>query len=147
MRAAGLLAAMILGWSLCQTLTEGCGSLHAYFLSKLCRCEARSLTSITTFSAARLLVMLICIRHGRCQHLSPASLTLATCHLLQEELEQGPLIPLATMAYKEQGQTYTVLRRPPEVLAGGKLEAVLHFKVKEIDPSTGDCDRSAACTV
>lgn len=59
------------------------------------------------------------------------------CALPQEDLEQGPLVPLAHMAYREEGQTYTLLRREPGVLAGGKLEAVLHFKVKEIDPATG----------
>lgn len=56
---------------------------------------------------------------------------------VQEDFEQGPVIPLPQMAFKEPGQAYTVLQRAPGTLAGGKLQAVLHFKVKEIDPSTG----------
>lgn len=55
-----------------------------------------------------------------------------------EDFEQGPVIPLPQMAFKEPGQAYTVLQRAPGTLAGGKLQAVLHFKVKEIDPSTGE---------
>lgn len=38
------------------------------------------------------------------------------------------------------GQCFTVLSRPPGSLASGKIGNVLKFRVKEIDPSTGEAE-------
>ena len=47
------------------------------------------------------------------------------------------MIPLPRMTYNEVGQTFILLGRAENSLAFGKVVATLHFKVKEIDPSTG----------
>lgn len=38
------------------------------------------------------------------------------------------------------GQCYTILSRPEGSLAAGKIANILKFKVKEIDPTTGEAE-------
>lgn len=56
---------------------------------------------------------------------------------VQEELEQSLVLPLERMVYNEVARTYVVLERAPNSLAFDTLVPTLHFRVKEIDPSTG----------
>mmetsp|Transcript_25184 Transcript_25184/g.54739 ORF Transcript_25184/g.54739 Transcript_25184/m.54739 type:complete len:900 (-) Transcript_25184:336-3035(-) len=57
-----------------------------------------------------------------------------------EEFEEESVIPLDVMPLNGVGQTFTVLRRPENSWALGKLVNILKFKVKEIDPSTGEAE-------
>lgn len=50
------------------------------------------------------------------------------------------VLPLAEMPHQGEAQTYVVLARPTNSMAMGKLPAMLKFKVKEIDPSTGEAE-------
>ncbi|KAK9828743.1 hypothetical protein WJX72_001875 [[Myrmecia] bisecta] len=57
-----------------------------------------------------------------------------------EDFEEEAVLPLASMAYGSVGQTYVVLARPEGSMALGKFVNILKFKVKEIDPSTGETE-------
>ena len=48
------------------------------------------------------------------------------------------MIPLDVMPLNGVGHTFTVLRRAEGSVALGKLANILRFKLKEIDPSTGE---------
>lgn len=48
------------------------------------------------------------------------------------------MLPLAVMPQEGAGQTYVVLARPPGSMALGRFVNILRFRVKEIDPSTGE---------
>lgn len=50
------------------------------------------------------------------------------------------MLPLAEMPHQGEEQTYIVLARPANSMAMAKLPAILKFKVKEIDPSTGEAE-------
>ena len=56
----------------------------------------------------------------------------------QEEFEEESVIPLDVMPLNAVGQTFTVLRRPEGSVSLGKTANILKFKLKEIDPSTGE---------
>lgn len=43
------------------------------------------------------------------------------------------------MSYNLMGQTYVLLGRPEGSMALGKITGSLAFRIKEIDPSTGNC--------
>lgn len=58
----------------------------------------------------------------------------------QEEFEQQTVVPLDRMVYNEVGHIYVVLGRAPNSLAFGAIVPTLQFKVKEIDPSTGEAE-------
>lgn len=47
-------------------------------------------------------------------------------------------MPLDVMPLNGVGHTFTVLRRPAGSFTLGKFLNILKFRVKEIDPSTGD---------
>lgn len=50
------------------------------------------------------------------------------------------MLPLSVMPGEGSpaGQTYVVLARPPGSMALGRFANTLRFRVKEIDPSTGE---------
>lgn len=54
------------------------------------------------------------------------------------------MLPLKVMPGVEEGpgQTYVVLARPPGSMALGRFLNILRFRIKEIDPTTGEarCD-------
>mmetsp|Transcript_4485 Transcript_4485/g.7532 ORF Transcript_4485/g.7532 Transcript_4485/m.7532 type:complete len:900 (-) Transcript_4485:576-3275(-) len=54
--------------------------------------------------------------------------------------EEECVVPLDVMPLNSVGHTFTVLRRSPGALSLGKLVNVLKFKVKEIDPGTGEVE-------
>ena len=58
----------------------------------------------------------------------------------QEEFSEELVLPLAVMPGENSpaGQTYVVLARPPGSMALGRFANTLRFRVKEIDPSTGE---------
>lgn len=56
------------------------------------------------------------------------------------EFDEEATVPLDVMPLNGVGQTFTVLRREPGAIALGKLMNVLKFKVKEIDPSSGEVE-------
>lgn len=60
---------------------------------------------------------------------------------VQEGFEEEVSVPLARMEYGTVGQSYVLLKREAGSMTMGKLGACLQFKVKEIDPSTGQCGR------
>lgn len=57
-----------------------------------------------------------------------------------EEFTQELVLPLAVMPQEGAGQTYVVLARPPGSMALGRFLNILRFRVKEIDPSTGEAE-------
>lgn len=57
-----------------------------------------------------------------------------------EEFEEEATLPLAVMPQDGAGQTYVVLARPPGSMAIGRILNTLRFRVKEIDPSTGEAE-------
>eukprot|EP00898_Chlorokybus_atmophyticus_P002159 jgi/Chlat1/2944/Chrsp2S04678 len=57
-----------------------------------------------------------------------------------EEFEEESSVPLARMPYGEPGQIYVCLKRPAGSCSVGKFINVLKFKIKEVDPSTGDVE-------
>mmetsp|Transcript_62 Transcript_62/g.100 ORF Transcript_62/g.100 Transcript_62/m.100 type:complete len:901 (-) Transcript_62:1459-4161(-) len=57
-----------------------------------------------------------------------------------EEFEEEATVPLDVMPVNGVGHTFTVLRRPPGSYALGKFVSILKFRVKEIDPSTGEAE-------
>ncbi|KAK9837106.1 hypothetical protein WJX81_003075 [Elliptochloris bilobata] len=57
-----------------------------------------------------------------------------------EEFEEEAVVPLERMPHGAVGHTFTLLRRPEGSMALGKLVNILRFKVKEIDPSTGETE-------
>ena len=56
------------------------------------------------------------------------------------DLEEESSIPLAVAPNDGAGQAYVVLRRTVEGPAIGTIASILKFKVKEIDPSTGEAE-------
>ena len=58
--------------------------------------------------------------------------------LVQPELEEATVVPLAVMPFGEVGRTFVMLSRGEGSLALGKLACTLRFTIKEIDPSTGE---------
>jgi hypothetical protein len=57
-----------------------------------------------------------------------------------QDLEADICLPLASMPLNEKSQCFTVLRRPVGSLATSKIQSVLKFTVKEIDPSSGEAE-------
>ncbi|KAL6759224.1 adaptin N terminal region-domain-containing protein [Haematococcus lacustris] len=57
-----------------------------------------------------------------------------------EEFEEESVVPLEVMPLNGVGHAFTVLRRPLGSLALGKMAAVLKFKVKEVDPTSGETE-------
>ncbi|KAL4437499.1 hypothetical protein ABPG77_003480 [Micractinium sp. CCAP 211/92] len=57
-----------------------------------------------------------------------------------EEFSEELVLPLAEMPHEGAGQTYVVLARPPGSMALGRFVNILRFRVKEIDPSTGEAE-------
>ncbi len=55
------------------------------------------------------------------------------------------VLPLDEMPHTGEGQTYVVLSRPANSMLMAKLVAILKFKVKEIDPTTGMCVDGMGC--
>ena len=56
------------------------------------------------------------------------------------DLEEETSIPLAVAPNDGAGQAYVVLRRTVEGPAVGTIASILKFKVKEIDPGTGEAE-------
>ncbi|KAG2436060.1 hypothetical protein HYH02_011571 [Chlamydomonas schloesseri] len=56
------------------------------------------------------------------------------------DFEEAFTIPLDCMPLNGVGQCYTVVTRPPGAIATGKIVNILKFKVKEIDPGTGEAE-------
>lgn len=50
------------------------------------------------------------------------------------------LLPATLTVPVQVGQCFTILARPQGSLAAGKIANVLKFKVKEIDPSSGEAE-------
>jgi coatomer protein complex subunit gamma len=50
------------------------------------------------------------------------------------------LLPATLTVPVKVGQCFTILARPQGSLAAGKIANVLKFKVKEIDPSSGEAE-------
>lgn len=57
-----------------------------------------------------------------------------------EEFEAESVLPLPMMPLNEVGQCFTILSRPGGSLSAGKIANVLKFRVKEIDPTTGEAE-------
>ena len=64
-------------------------------------------------------------------------LTFPSASFPKDEFEEESVLPLDVMPLNAVGQTFTVLRRPEGSVSLGKLANILRFKLKEIDPSTG----------
>eukprot|EP00887_Chlorella_sp_A99_P007682 scaffold20.g7682.t1 len=84
----------------------------------------------------------VCVRHVleshiifQCWNVS-VTMDLAEAEDFSEEL----VLPLAVMPQSGAGQTYTVLSRAPGSLALGRFVNILRFRIKEIDPSTGEAE-------
>lgn len=58
--------------------------------------------------------------------------------LPQEEFEAEDVLPLDVMPLNAVGHTFTILHRPAGSWALGKFANILRFKVKEIDPTSGE---------
>ena len=58
----------------------------------------------------------------------------------QDQFEEESVLPLDVMPLNAVGQTFTVLRRPEGSVSLGKLANILRFKLKEIDPATGEME-------
>ncbi|GIL83130.1 hypothetical protein Vretimale_11463 [Volvox reticuliferus] len=56
------------------------------------------------------------------------------------DFEEAFTVPLDTMPLNGVGQCFTVVSRQPGAIATGKVVNILKFKVKEIDPSTGEAE-------
>ena len=56
------------------------------------------------------------------------------------DLEEDRSIPLAVAPNDGAGQAYVVLRRTVEGPATGTIASILKFKIKEIDPATGEAE-------
>ncbi|EFN55078.1 hypothetical protein CHLNCDRAFT_31542 [Chlorella variabilis] len=59
-----------------------------------------------------------------------------------EEFSEEAVLPLKVMPGVEEGpgQTYVVLARPPGSMALGRFLNILRFRIKEIDPTTGEAE-------
>mmetsp|Transcript_10179 Transcript_10179/g.11920 ORF Transcript_10179/g.11920 Transcript_10179/m.11920 type:complete len:908 (-) Transcript_10179:538-3261(-) len=57
-----------------------------------------------------------------------------------DEMEEEFTIPLASMPLNEVAETYVCFRRPENAVNVGKFACTLKFKVKEIDPATGEAE-------
>ena len=56
------------------------------------------------------------------------------------DLEEESSIPLAVAPNDGAGQAYVVLRRTAEGPAIGSIASILKFKIREIDPATGEAE-------
>jgi coatomer protein complex subunit gamma len=56
------------------------------------------------------------------------------------DFEEEASIALPAAPYDAAGQAYVVLRRPPGALALGRFACTLRFRVREIDPATGEAE-------
>ncbi|KAG2486424.1 hypothetical protein HYH03_014871 [Edaphochlamys debaryana] len=56
------------------------------------------------------------------------------------DFEEAFTVPLDQMPLNGVGQCFTVVTRQPGAIATGKIVNILKFKVKEIDPSTGEAE-------
>lgn len=72
------------------------------------------------------------------------ALSSAPCPGPQEEFEEEAELPLDVMPLNAVGHTFTILRRPAGSWALGKFANILRFKVKEIDPTSGEGDSAGA---
>ncbi|GAX76799.1 hypothetical protein CEUSTIGMA_g4245.t1 [Chlamydomonas eustigma] len=68
------------------------------------------------------------------------NVTVATDLAEAEEFDEVQVIPMDVMPLNAVGQTFTVLSRPSGSVSLGKLANILRFKLKEIDPSTGEAE-------
>lgn len=59
---------------------------------------------------------------------------------MQEEFDEEGCVPLDVMPVNGVGHTFTILRRPPGSYALGKVVSILRFRVREIDPSSGEVE-------
>ncbi|GAQ90422.1 coatomer gamma subunit [Klebsormidium nitens] len=59
---------------------------------------------------------------------------------LADEFEEVASIPLKSLPYGSPGQTFVLLAKPEGAVALGKFGNVLKFKVKEVDPASGEPD-------
>eukprot|EP01025_Chloroclados_australasicus_P024171 TRINITY_DN2432_c1_g1_i1.p1 TRINITY_DN2432_c1_g1~~TRINITY_DN2432_c1_g1_i1.p1 ORF type:complete len:890 (-),score=110.07 TRINITY_DN2432_c1_g1_i1:397-3066(-) len=57
-----------------------------------------------------------------------------------EEFEDDVTVPLKVMPHNGVGQTYVLLKRPEGSISLGKFVSILRFKVKEVDPSSGEAE-------
>eukprot|EP00245_Coleochaete_scutata_P011586 TRINITY_DN4319_c0_g2_i1.p1 TRINITY_DN4319_c0_g2~~TRINITY_DN4319_c0_g2_i1.p1 ORF type:complete len:907 (-),score=212.04 TRINITY_DN4319_c0_g2_i1:451-3171(-) len=57
-----------------------------------------------------------------------------------EDFEEAYTKPLAAMQYGAPGQTFAAFSRPEGSCSVGKFACTLKFKVKEVDPSTGEAE-------
>eukprot|EP00798_Chlamydomonas_sp_ICE-L_P030905 gene30905-35958_t len=57
-----------------------------------------------------------------------------------DEFEEETVVPLDSMPLNAVGHTFTVLARPPNSWALGKMANILRFRVKEVDPSSGEVE-------
>mmetsp|Transcript_25544 Transcript_25544/g.46494 ORF Transcript_25544/g.46494 Transcript_25544/m.46494 type:complete len:926 (-) Transcript_25544:399-3176(-) len=57
-----------------------------------------------------------------------------------EDLEEDFVIPLAVMPTDGVDRCFSILRRRDDCLAVGKVVNLLKFRIKEIDPSTGEAE-------
>ncbi|PNH02526.1 Coatomer subunit gamma-2 [Tetrabaena socialis] len=56
------------------------------------------------------------------------------------DFDEAFTVPLDTMPLNGVGQCFTVVTRQPGAIATGKIVNILKFKVKEIDPGTGEAE-------
>lgn len=59
-------------------------------------------------------------------------------HPKQEDFTEEAVLPLPVMPQEGAGQTYVVLGRAPGAMAPGVMPTTLRFRIKEVDPSTGE---------
>ncbi|KAL2650491.1 hypothetical protein R1flu_018619 [Riccia fluitans] len=57
-----------------------------------------------------------------------------------EEFDQVASRKLGSMPYGAPGQAFVAFQKPEGVLSVGKFSNILKFRVKEVDPNTGDCE-------
>ncbi|KAL3701141.1 hypothetical protein R1sor_019163 [Riccia sorocarpa] len=57
-----------------------------------------------------------------------------------EDFVQVASKKLASMPYGAPGQAFVAFQKPEGVLSVGKFSNILKFRVKEVDPNTGDCE-------
>eukprot|EP00850_Spirogloea_muscicola_P021555 SM000253S09044 [mRNA] locus=s253:58045:64400:- [translate_table: standard] len=57
-----------------------------------------------------------------------------------EQFEEVAVVPLRIMQYGSPGQTFVALSKPEGSLSVGKITNSLKFRVKEVDPETGDTE-------
>lgn len=80
----------------------------------------------------------LCTNTVREQVLEDVSVTMDLSEA--EDFNEEMVLPLAVMPQDTAGQCFTVLSRPEGSMALGKFMNILRFRVKEIDPSTGEAE-------